>query len=176
MSKTIQTVATDTLGGTPHGFHDHDHRSCRVQALATAAERCGAEGLRLTPIRRRVLELLLESHHALGAYDLLDRLREEGLGSQPPIIYRALSFLTEHGFAHRLERLNAYVACAHPLDDPAAHYPAFLICRTCRLVAEAHDAQAEQALAAAAARTGFQVERVVVEAEGLCPECQKALA
>jgi Fur family zinc uptake transcriptional regulator len=76
--------------------------------------RCAAEGLRLTPVRRKALELLLKEHRALGAYAILDRLRAAGFGSQPPVAYRALDFLTQHGFAHKIERLNAFIACAHP--------------------------------------------------------------
>ena len=153
------------------GFETHDHAACRSGGLKAAQAYCDANGLRLTPLRLRVLELLLESHKALGAYDLLDRIRPEGLGSQPPVIYRALDFLTQHGFAHRLERLNAFIACAHPDGD--AHRPAFLICRECKLVAEAA-APHHAALTALADETGFAIERVVFEAEGLCPACQAA--
>ena len=154
-------------------FASHDHRACQVSALKAAQAQCQAQGLRLTPLRRRVLELLLESHKALGAYDLLDRLREEGLGSQPPVIYRALEFLTRHGFAHRLERLNAFTACAHPSDE--AHRPAFLICRVCKSVAEVA-APRHAAVTAASQASGFLIERIVVEAEGICPRCQGAPA
>ena len=75
-----------------------------------------------TPVRRRALEILLKEHRALGAYEVLDGLREPGFGSQPPVAYRALEFLVTHGFAHRVERLNAFIACAHP---GKAHAPAF---------------------------------------------------
>ncbi len=151
------------------GFARHDHAACRRSGLEAAESYCAANGLRLTPPRRRVLEILLESHRALGAYDLLDRLREDGLGSQPPVVYRALDFLTRHGFAHRLERLNAFIACAHPEGD--SHRPAFLICRACKTVAEAATPR-HAGLTALADATGFAIERVVVEAEGLCPACQ----
>lgn len=66
------------------GFERHDHKACIRDGVAAADEYCRARGLHFTPVRRRVLELLLEEHRALGAYDILDRLREEGLGSQPP--------------------------------------------------------------------------------------------
>ena len=157
-------MTTETA--SPRGFGAHDHRACVARALASAEARCRAEGLRLTPTRRRVLEILLESHAAMGAYDVLDRLSAEGLGSRPPVAYRALAFLTGHGFAHRIERLNAYVACARP---GASHEPAFLICTGCGAVAEA---AARPALGAPAREAGFRIARTVVEAEGLCPGCQ----
>lgn len=150
-------------------FTSHDHAACVRDALAAAEARCTARGAHLTPVRRRVLELLLESHRAMGAYDVLARLDAEGMGSQPPVAYRALGFLVEQGLAHRIERLNAFVACTHP---GAAHDPAFLICRACRKVAEADSP--DPALAPEAEAAGFRIERTVVEAEGLCPACQEA--
>ncbi|QDC10532.1 transcriptional repressor [Oceanicola sp. D3] len=151
------------------GFAPHDHRACITGAIAAAEQACAARGARLTPVRRRVLEILLESHKALGAYDVLDRLAAEGLGDKPPVAYRALNFLTEQGFAHRIERLNAYIACTHP-EAGEGHEAAFLICRDCGLVAEAPATEAP--LAADAKGAGFTVEDAVVEARGLCPACQ----
>lgn len=139
-----------------------------ISAQQAAEETCATEGLQLTPIRRRVLEILLEAHAALGAYDVLERLAAEGLGSKPPVAYRALSFLVEHGFAHRIERLNAFVACSLPGED---HAPAFMICRLCRSVEEA--IAADVGLSRSAKDSGFHIEQTVMEAEGLCPTCQK---
>jgi Fur family zinc uptake transcriptional regulator len=117
-----------------------------------------------------VLEILLESHGAMGAYDVLARLDAEGMGKQPPVAYRALSFLVDQGLAHRIEKLNAFVACSHP---GGAHAPAFMICRSCGTVAEAAPGTGG-AFGQRAAEAGFRIERTVMEAEGLCPACQEA--
>ncbi|EEX09648.1 transcriptional regulator, Fur family [Ruegeria lacuscaerulensis ITI-1157] len=154
----------------PIGFGDHDHDTCVENALTSAEQLCRENGLRLTPVRRKVLEMLLQEHRALGAYAILDRLREEGFGSQPPVAYRALDFLVRNGFVHKIERLNAFVACSHP---GATHSPAFMICRKCDAVAEAQASTAKGSLGAAARAAGFEIERTVVEAEGLCPDCTK---
>lgn len=164
-SKTPPLPVDETV---PVGFQKHNHEHCVETALTTAESRCKDEGLRLTPVRRKVLEMLLQEHRALGAYAILDRLREEGFGSQPPVAYRALDFLVQNGFVHKIERLNAFVACSHP---GASHSPAFMICRKCDAVAEAHSAPAKGALGAAARAAGFEIERTVVEAEGICPDC-----
>jgi len=150
-------------------FAGHDHAACVAGAMALATRLCAERGARFTPLRRRVLEILLESHRAMGAYDVLARLGAEGLGSKPPIAYRALTFLVDQGFAHRIERLNAFVACVHP---GAAHRPAFMICRSCRKVAEAETAPGGPFALGSA--PGFRIEQIVVEAEGLCPACQDA--
>lgn len=152
-------------------FRPHDHGRCRRAARATVEAECAARGLRLTPARACVLDALLESHTALTAYELLDRLRDAGLGRQPPIVYRALDFLQANGFVHRIERLGAFVACSHGGE---AHRAAFLFCRSCRRVAEAVLEAPERALEAEAAGLAFHLERVTVEAEGLCGACAEA--
>jgi len=154
---------------TDLAFADHDHAHCAHDALNRAEALTRSTGARMTPVRRRVLEILLEEHKALGAYDVLARLATEGFGNQPPVAYRALEFLVDQGLAHRIQRLNAFTACVHPGED---HAPAFLICRTCHMVAEAEATAARASLEAEAARAGFQVERSTIEALGLCPNCR----
>ena len=154
-------------------FAPHDHANCAGGVMARAEALVVANGVRLTPVRRRVLEILLEAHRAMGAYDVLQRLAAEGFGNQPPVAYRALEFLVENGLAHRIRRLNAFTACMHPGE---AHSPAFLICRQCDAVAEAPAAPVRAALDVAAAGLGFAIERSNVEALGLCPSCQGAAA
>jgi Fur family zinc uptake transcriptional regulator len=154
-------------------FAQHDHAHCATDALARAESVLDAQGARLTPVRRRTLEILLESHRALGAYDVLDRLAADGFGRQPPVAYRALEFLVDHGLAHRVRRLNAFTACMHPGED---HAPAFLICRACNAVAEAPAAPVRAALEQAAVTLGFRIERSTVEALGLCPACARTEA
>lgn len=154
---------TDALG-----FEQHDHNVCLKKGMAAAERRCAQEGLRFTSVRQKTLEILLQEHRALGAYEVLDRLRDEGFGSQPPVAYRALEFLVANGFVHKIERLNAFVACANP---GSAHSPAFMICRECDSVAETQSMPARGALGNAAKAAGFVIEKTVVEAEGLCPSC-----
>ena len=138
--------------------------------MATAEEICRERRLRLTRIRRRVLELVWNSHKPVGAYDILDVLGREGQRSAPPTVYRALDFLIEAGLVHRLDSLNAYVGCAHPHD---AHTGQFLICRDCRSVAELDDAEIGALVDRKAADFGFSAVRQMLEIQGLCPDCQK---
>lgn len=151
-------------------FAEHDHHHCAGGALARAEEILSERGARLTPVRRRVLEILLEAHRAMGAYEVLERLGAEGFGKQPPVAYRALDFLVDNGLAHRIRRLNAFAACMHPGED---HAPVFLICRACDGVAEAPATPVRAALAEAAQAVGFVVERATVEALGLCTACRE---
>lgn len=156
---------------TPSAFAAHDHEACRRAGLAAAEEVCRANNARLTPGRRRVLELLLESHRPMGAYALMDRLRDEGVRAQPPTVYRALDFLLEQGLAHKIERLNAFAACVHPGER---HAPQFLICTGCDAVGEIADHDLSEAVDHAAEAAGFRAESAALELLGRCPNCREA--
>lgn len=152
-------------------FAAHDHALCASDVLVRADALAVTSGARMTPVRRRVLEILLEEHKALGAYDVLQRLAAEGFGNQPPVAYRALEFLVDLGLVHRIQRMNAFAACMHPGE---AHAPVFLICSQCNTVAEASAAPVRAALDRAAEAMGFAIERSTIEALGLCPACRGA--
>lgn len=150
-------------------FSDHDHAKCVSASMRVAEDRCEAVGLRFTDIRRRVLGILLESHQALGAYDVLQRLIEEGRAAQPPVAYRALEFLVDQGLAHKVEGMNAFTACALSGNE---HDALLLICRNCKSVAESDLSSHLTGIDSLAESLGFDVERAVVELEGLCPNCR----
>lgn len=152
-------------------FEDHDHGACLDRALGQAKAMVEGKGLRLTPVRLRTLEILLEAHRAMGAYEVLEKLASNGFAKQPPVAYRALEFLVEHGLAHRIRRLNAFAACMHPGE---AHAPVFLICSGCGQIAESAGDAVAAALQDAAKSAGFSVERANFEAVGFCSTCQEA--
>jgi Fur family zinc uptake transcriptional regulator len=136
-------------------------------ALGAAEARCVETQERLTPPRRRVLELLLESDGPLKAYDLIGAFGESGEAAKPPTVYRALEFLERLGFAHRIESLNAYVPCRLEGVD---HLAAFLICDCCG-AAQEFEPDLTPALSAAKA-AGYAVQSVTLEARGRCPACR----
>ncbi len=138
------------------------------QVIAEVERHCRSRGLRLTPTRRRVLELVLAAEGPVKAYDLLDQLKRERPGAAPPTIYRALEFLLENHFIHRLETLNAFVSCVHPDHQ---HQGQFLICERCHSVTEVHDPKLTQSLAAVAAAHEFVALRQVLEIYGRCKAC-----
>ena len=150
----------------PRPHHDHDH--CRHDALRRAEDVCARQGARLTQARREVLDLLWADHRPVSAYDLLHRLNADGRKAAPPVVYRALDFLIEHGLAHRLNSLNAFIGCAHIGGEHGAQ---FFICRECGQVAETRSPDIDSAIRAAGADLGFRVQAPVVEVEGICPAC-----
>lgn len=154
----------------------HDHHSNGLSGGALSAElsaadaRCADAGQKLTAPRRRVLELLLEAGQPVKAYDLIASFAE-GAPAKPPTVYRALEFLSKQGFAHRIESLNAYVACRHSASEGADnHAAAFLICDCCGVTREIDPAVLDS-IETAARGPGFTVQSVTIEAHGLCADC-----
>ena len=135
-----------------------------LKQAETIAER---KGQKLTKIRRKVLELLLESEEPAKAYDLLANLDGEG-AAKPPTVYRALDFLQSVGLAHKIESLNAYVACGHANHN---HSAVFLICETCGGAEELHADATSTALSKETQAAGFKVTNAVIEARGTCRKC-----
>lgn len=156
----------------PLACRPHDHTRCVSHALTTAEVLCDKGGLRLTALRKRVLELVWDSHKPLGAYDILAVLSEtDGRRAAPPTVYRALDFLLDHGLVHRIASLNAFVGCNHPGE---VHQGQFLICRNCHTAVELQNSAIDSAVIASANSVGFNVEGQTVEITGLCAACREA--
>lgn len=126
----------------------------------------------LTKNQNLVLDALTRSGGPLSAYDLLDQLREDGLRA-PPQVYRALDKLVQRGLAHRLESLNAFVACAD-VHCRSKGLIAFAICDGCGKVDEFADSVIEQRLDSWAASRGFEIHHTTIEIRGRCSTCQAA--
>jgi len=146
----------------------HQHQECLQSAMKVAKTHCEDSGLRLTPLRQRVLELVWQSHEPVKAYDVLDELKQGHSSSAPPTVYRALDFLQEQGLVHKIESLNAYVGCGNPEE---LHSGQFFICRDCGSVAELDDADISGLIQDKANRFGFKIDNEMVEIKGHCQEC-----
>lgn len=139
-----------------------------------AAARLSEErSIRLTPLRRRVFEIVSQSHRPMGAYDILATLTKDraraGERAAPPTVYRALEFLMEAGLVHRIDSLNAFVACFTPLH---AHKSYFLLCDACGTAQEIEDGSLHRLLSDTAKRAGFAAKHETVELRGKCAACQ----
>jgi Fur family zinc uptake transcriptional regulator len=157
---------------TPLASLPHDHSHCVHSALSEADALCSKQGVRLTALRRRVLELVWQSHKPLGAYDILAVLSDQdGRRAAPPTVYRALDFLLDNNLVHRIASLNAFIGCNHPEH---AHQGQFLICRDCHVAVELEQKTISDAIVNSALGVGFAVEGQTVEVVGLCAACQGA--
>ncbi len=160
-----------------HACIDPKHHVDDASGFVDAVEHaCRERGLRLTPIRARVLGLIADAGKPVKAYDLLEQItlakssEGEGTGAAaPPTVYRALDFLLANGFIHKLESVNAFVACHHP--NAAQHSVPFLICSRCHAAVELEDKQVVAALDERARALGFEPQAQTLEVHGLCARC-----
>lgn len=124
----------------------------------------------MTPTRSEVFRILSGRDDAIGAYDLLDLLKEAVPNAKPPTIYRALDFLQEQGFVHKISSTNSYVLCTH-FDHQ--HVAQMLICMDCRSVQEVHSSGVDNAMVEQASKHGFDLHHQTVEAHGICSNCRE---
>ena len=156
-----------------HACTDPRHHVHDGNAFVSEVERlCEQRGLRLTPLRANALRLIADAGRPVKAYDLLDQMKATHEAAAPPTVYRALDFLLEHGFIHKLSSINAYVGCHHP--GSAQHAVPFLICDRCQSATELEDERIVELLDARARATGFVPQAQTLEVHGLCANCAKA--
>jgi Fur family transcriptional regulator, zinc uptake regulator len=158
-----------------HACTDPQHHVHDGDAFVREVERaCEQRGLRLTPIRANALRLIADAGRPIKAYDLLDQMKATHDAAAPPTVYRALDFLLEHGFIHKLASINAYVGCHHPAGEQ--HAVPFLICDNCQSATELEDADVVDSLEASARALGFMPQAQTLEVHGLCAACTKQKA
>jgi len=164
----VHAVSHDIVPIPPaHRPHARD-----AQGFVRVVKRVSKErGLRLTPLRTEVLKLVAEADKPVKAYDLLDLLREKHGNAAPPTVYRALDFLLENHFIHKLESINAFVSCHHPAE---AHQVPFLICDTCSSAQEVCDDRVAELIEAQAMALGFRPQVQTLEVHGVCKRCLRA--
>ena len=144
--------------------------AARVAAqLETAHALCESRGRRLTPIRRKVLEILLLQGRSVKAYELLDLIRDGQAAAAPPTVYRALDFLVEEGLVHRLDAINAWTACHDAGGKP---HDLLVGCTGCGSVAELSDPALTRRLADKVSQAGFRLSGHETELRGLCSACR----
>lgn len=146
----------------------HDHGRCVHDALRGAEQVCQTRGVTLTPIRKRVLEMVWAGHKPVKAYEIIDNFAGRNKPAKPPTVYRALDFLVENGLVHRIESQHAFVGCPSPVEN---HNASFFICTRCEVVSELESGNLDKTIARLAREKGFAVKRKTVEVYGLCPAC-----
>ncbi len=126
---------------------------------------------RSLPRNAALVHAFLRRHEGPAtAYRILDGLRSEGV-SAPPTVYRALDRLIALGLAHRVESINAFVACVRPEHDDGN---GFAICRDCGHVAEFAGGAMRRTLGEIAEAQNFELDHATVELSGRCSSCRQA--
>lgn len=129
---------------------------------------CKEHAIRMTQSRREVARIIASSNCAIGAYDILEKLSDVLDNPKPPTVYRAIDFLMENQFIHKVESLNAFIACNTDHRHSGAQ---FLVCDTCGRVEEAHICSMPASLASSVKKTGFVADSWNLEVHGKCEIC-----
>ncbi len=137
--------------------------------MAYAEQLCADRGLSFTPLRREVYALICAHGAPLGAYELLDQLKQSRDNAAPVTVYRALEFLVAAGLVHRVAALNAFTACH---GHEPGHGGLLLVCKNCSNVFELEDRGIERSISRSAADLAFTTSTDPVEVKGLCQDCQ----
>ncbi len=152
----------------------HDHNACIHDALQHAQQICQQKGASLTDIRRQVLELIWQHHRPVKAYDIIEKFKpsERTQGAVKPMtIYRALEFLLEQGLIHRVESLNAFIGCHHPLHP---HELLLLFCKKCENVQERSAEIVMDSVKTELKNAHFLAHSKTIEIHGVCEHCQSS--
>lgn len=130
------------------------------------------EVLKLTKNQALVLGVLEKAREPVSAYTILERLRDHGFRA-PLQVYRALDKLLELGKIHRLESLNAFVACRHPIGHHSHGKTIFAICESCGKVSEFSDEIVSARLSDWQSAQKFKIEQTTIEIRGFCSDCRE---
>lgn len=141
------------------------------ESISRVVEICKENNLVFTEIRQKVFEIIIEHTKPIKAYEILDDLTKIlGKSSHPPTVYRAIDFLIENGFIHKLNSINSYVGCFHPKIHKECY---FLICKKCNIYQECCDKNLTDNIFKTADKRDFIVSNTTLEIEGHCQGCVK---
>ena len=145
---------------------DHD-RACK-SVLQSAENHCKKQGVRFTAIRKQILQLISQSHHAVKAYDLLEEIKSDFKNAKPTTVYRALDFLLKEGFIHKVESLNAFIAC----NQGHCNYKGMLlICTQCHEIEEKTENNMIKTVTTELQQSSFISQIKTIEVQGICVNC-----
>jgi len=145
-----------------------DHEECITAAIEMADLICFQKQLKFTDLRKEILRMIWEGHGPQKAYDLLHKLQQTNPAAKPATVYRALDFLIENGFIHKVASLNSFVGCSHPLKHQECY---FLICDDCKNISECCDPNITAIIQATTKQNQFVAKNTTLEISGHCTEC-----
>lgn len=147
-----------------------NHKNCLKDLESKVENACIERNLKFTDLRREVFLIVSKSHGMVKAYDILAQMRKNNPLTEPPTIYRALNFLIENNFIHKINSLNSYITCYHLIDKTPCF---FLICLECGSVEEVVDNKFSNLVLNSVKKHKFSPQRSNLEIEGICSSCNK---
>jgi len=140
-------------------------------SISRVDEICRSNKLGFTDIRKLVFQIIIKNNKPIKAYQILDEIRNiTNKPSHPPTVYRAIDFLIENGFVHKLNSINSFVGCFHPKTHEECY---FLICKKCNLYQECCDDSLKDRISKTAVHNKFVISNTTLEIEGHCLDCSQ---
>ncbi|APA89946.2 transcriptional repressor (plasmid) [Paraburkholderia sprentiae WSM5005] len=124
---------------------------------------------RFTPLRRRVLGLLVARGGSATAYQLLEDLNRQSPHAGPPTIYRALQFLIREGLVRHVSTTSTF----RLTEENQGQHEIFAVCMHCHSVRPLHNIELQQALLDTALTAHFEVQGQQTEIKGICEDCNQ---
>ena len=138
-------------------------------SITQVFEICKENNIAFTEIRKNIYEIIIKHKKPIKAYEILDQFRNiSGKTSHPPTVYRAIEFLIDNGFVHKLSSINSLVGCFHPKIHKECY---FLICKKCNIYQECCDNDLAKNIFKTAKKNDFIVSNTTLEIEGHCQDC-----
>ncbi|MDR2055313.1 MAG: transcriptional repressor [Desulfovibrio sp.] len=128
------------------------------------------QGVRLTSLRRSILEILVAADFPVKAYDIIEYMRDKGKRVTPASIYRTLDFLLQNGLVHRVNSLNAYIPCTGKHSN---HILLMFICSECQKTTEIDDQTLYDSMQSRLEELGMSLQGGCIEIQGTCKECMQ---
>ena len=142
-----------------------------AKSVSEVHQICKRNNLSFTEIRKKVFEIILKYKKPIKAYEILDSLKNiDNKPSHPPTVYRAIDFLINNGFVHKLSSINSYVGCFHPNIHNQCY---FLICNICNIYMECCSDELKANIIKTADNNNFIISSTTLEIEGKCSDCLK---
>lgn len=129
------------------------------------------KNIKLTELRKDILTILSVKNKPMGAYDILEKLKEKRSNAEPPTVYRVLSFLVENKLIHRIESQNTYVCCSQLHENQTKHQAILFFCRQCQTCYEFEDNDVFLSIMQFSNKNHLTVDDSLIELSGICQKC-----
>lgn len=126
--------------------------------------------IKITPLRKEILNIVLSSKIPLSAYEILHKLRKKRPKAEPPTVYRVLDYLTSHQLIHRIDSSNKYMGCSQ-VENPTEHQGILFSCKKCLNSFEFTDAALLLYIKNFCKKNHLLMDSSLIEVKGACKKC-----
>lgn len=131
------------------------------------------EDLKITELRKDILNIFLAAHKPLTAYEVLSKLKKTRPKAEPPTVYRVIEYLMQKKLVHRIETGNKYVCCGQLENFQGEHHGFIFLCAKCSNATEFTDEDFSHFIQHFSKKNSLMVDNTLIEIKGICAGCLK---